>query len=57
MEQDSSNIEESEKSEDINNNLNKNSIQIDADKKYEECSSINSMIELQVIVVERKCQS
>ena len=41
MNQDNSNIEESEKSEDINNNININSIQIDADKKYEECSSIN----------------
>ena len=41
MDQDNSNIEESEKSEDINNNININSIQIDADKKYEECSSIN----------------
>lgn len=41
MDQDNSNIEKSEKSEDINNNININSIQIDADKKYEECSSIN----------------
>ena len=41
MDQDNSNIEESEKSEDINNNININSIQIDADKKYEDCSNIN----------------
>lgn len=41
MDQDNSNIEKSEKSEDINNNININSIQIEADKKYEECSSIN----------------
>ena len=41
MDQDNSNIEGSGKSEGVSDNININSIQIDADKKYEECSSIN----------------